>query len=330
MAYLVTGGTGYIGSYVVRDLLEAGKEVVCLQRSGITPVFRMAVGEKNLNKARIVQADISNTYQVFDIIRQNKIDAIIHLACILGATGSSSAETQPAYALQVNCLGMSNLLEAMRLFDIKKMVWTGTGQVFGHLGEFYQGLVGDDNAIYMPDTMYSSTKVLCETMSRIYFDKFGVDSLGLRTGYILGIGKILGKGNSFFQFLRNAATNLPAEMACVDADQSRALGYVENTSDLILKACVSPALKTRNFNAVEYLVSNRELVECILRVNPKAKLTIKDKVTREQQTWGGNTEPKLDISGIRRELNWKPKYTLEEALTKIFNYFRQQEGMPPL
>jgi nucleoside-diphosphate-sugar epimerase len=328
MAYLVTGGTGYLGSYVVRDLLQAGKEVVCLQRSGINPVFRSVVGEDNLDKARIVQADISNTFQVFDVIRQNKIDAIIHLSSLLGASGSSSSETQPAYALQVNGVGMSNLFEAMRLFGIRKMVWTSTGQIFGRLSEIFSGTIGDDNAVYMPDTWYSATKALCESMSRVYFSKFGIDSLGLRTGMILGIGKVHGKSNILNQFFMDAATNHSAVMMTSDANQVRTLNYVENVSDLILKACESPAAKTRNFNAVDYLVSCNQPVEAMRRVNPQAQLSIKNNVRKEEQTWGGSTEPEIDISGLRKELNWEPKYSLEESLARIFNHFRRQEGMP--
>jgi UDP-glucose 4-epimerase len=327
MAYLVTGGTGFIGSYVVRALLEAGKEVVCLQRSGITPLFRQVVGEKNLDQAKITQADISNTSQVFDIVRENNIDKIVHLSCVLGATSPISAETHPAYALQVNGVGMTNLFEAMRNFGVKKMVWTSTGQIFGHIADVYSGPIGDDNAFYMPDTFYSATKVLCESMSRIYFDKLGVDSLNLRTGMILGIGKNQGK---LTQFLKNAATDRPATMAAFDLNQVRSMGYIDNLTELILKACEAPPAKTRNFNAVDYLVSCAQLAEAVQRVNPRAKLTVKDKCSGEEQTWGGSPEPKLDISGIRKELNWQPKYSLEEALTRVFNQFRQQEGLPPL
>jgi nucleoside-diphosphate-sugar epimerase len=123
---------------------------------------------------------------------------------------------------------------------------------------------------------------------------------------------------------------VPVIMAVVDADKVRAFGYVENTSDLIIKACEAPATKTRTFNAMEYQCSMRQIVEAICKVNPKAKITIKNGVAPDEATLGGSPEPILDTKGIQTELGWKPKYNLEEALKRYLNYFRQQEGLPPL
>ena len=328
MAYLVTGGTGFIGSYAVRDLLKAGKEVVCLQKSGVTEVFRLAVGDANLKKVKIIQGDVSNALQIFDVIKQNKIDTIVHCAAILSASGAISSETTPPYGLQVNIIGMNNLLEAARLFGLRKIVWTGTVQSLGKVGDFYKGAIGDDSAIFQPDNIYSASKMLCEIMCQVYFNKFGVDSLGLRMGLQLGIGKA--KMNALTDFLKGAATGVPVTMAAEDIDQPRALGYIDNMSDLIKTACESSPTRTRNFNSVDWMVSSRQLAEASQRVNPKAKITLKDKVSNKEQTWAGLAEPKLVITGIREELNWKPKYNLEESLSNIFNYYRQQAGLPPL
>ena len=330
MACLVTGGTGFIGSYVVRDLLSQGKEVVCLQRSGVTPVSRFVIGEDNLDKVKVVQGDVSDTLQLFQVIQEHAVDLIVHVSYVM----NDVSEIRPAYALRVNCIGMNNVLEAARLFGLRKVIWASSTQALGQLAELYKEPVGDDSAIYMINTMYGATKALNECMGRLYFEKFGVDSICLRIGFTLGVAKFIGVGKeidrALIQFFRNAALNLPATLATTDADRIRALCYVENLSDLIIKACDVPTTKTRTFNAIEYQRSVRQLAEIIRKVNPKAQVTIKEGVGIEEATWGGNPEPVLDTTGVRTELGWKPKYSLEEAVKRIFNYFRQQEGLPPL
>ncbi len=68
----------------------------------------------------------------------------------------------------------------------------------------------------------------------------------------------------------------------------------------------------------------------MLRVNHKARVTVKDGVSGDEATWSGAEEPPLDVSGIKKELGWQPKYGLDEAMRKIFNYFRKQAGLSPL
>ncbi|MBN2060819.1 MAG: NAD(P)-dependent oxidoreductase [Deltaproteobacteria bacterium] len=330
MAYLVTGGTGFVGSYVVRDLLNEGKKVVCMQRSGVNPLFLETVGKENAEEAVIINVDVSNTLNVFKIIKDYNIDVIIHLSSLLSATGSSSSETNPSYALQVNAIGTNNMLEAARLFGLRKVVWTSTGQVFGGISRYYMEPLGDDDALYMPDTMYAATKALGEFMSKLYFNKFGVDSICLRMGFTLGIGKTLGKGGVFARFLKDMALDTPTVLAVTDADKIRAFSYIENISDLILKVCEYPATGRRIYNTVEFQCSMRQLVEIMCNVNPGARVSINDGVSPEEATLGGSPEPELDTRGVFGEFKWKPKYSLEDAVRNIFNYYRRQDGLSPL
>jgi nucleoside-diphosphate-sugar epimerase len=316
-----------MGSYVARDLLNQGKDVICLQRSGVTPFLRQVVGEDKINKLKIIQGDISNTQQLFYVVEENQIDVIIHLSSLIVSSGIS--ESQPAYTLQVNCVGMNNILEAGRLFHLKRIVWTSSFQALGEVGKIYKAPISDD-ALYKPDSMYSASKALNEFMTKLYFEKFGVDVLGFRIGAILNVHKRMGRGGIFSQFFKNAATGLPAVMASPDIDAVRPLGYVENVSDLLLKACSFLCAQTRIFNVAEYAVSCRQIVESLLRVNPGAEITLKNGVSNAEATWGGAQEPTIDSRGIRKEFGWETKFTLDEALKRILNYFRQQEEMAQL
>lgn len=321
MACLVTGGTGYIGSYVVRDLLDAGKDVVSLQRSGVTQVALDVIGKEKIGRVRIVSGDISNTLFLFDLIRQYGIDLIIHIAYVMPPT----SELEPAYALRFNCVGMNNLLEAVRLFGLKKLIWISAGMALGSVSESYKKPVGDDNAIYRPYTMYGATKALNEFMARLYFDKFAVDSLGFRIQRAYGVGRWHGAAWPFANFLRCSALNIPTTME----DWSFTIGhvYIEDLSALIVRMCDAPTTKTRVFNIIEGEYTNRQIVETIRKINPGAQITL---TKPEPGVAKKLVLPCVDSKGVRAELGWQPKYSLEDGLRACLNYIRRKEGMPLL
>ncbi len=325
MAYLVTGGTGFTGSYIVRDLLKQGKEVVCFQRSGVTPVAREVIGEDDIAKVKIIQGDVSNTLQVFDVIREQGIEIIIHAGYLL----RPASELRPAHAVQVNCVGMSNLLEAVRIFGLKRLVWLSSTRALGRSAQFYKEPMVDDDAIFMPDNFYGATKVFCESMARHYFKIFGTDSIGIRMPLIIGYGKTAAAGGQLVQFFREAALDRPVTIGYPDFTQG--FGDVEDISDAVLKACDVPTTKTRVFNVTEGHYSLRQLGETVRKVNPRAEVTILDgeggMITFPQ------LQPQLatvDSTGARTELGWQPRYSLEESIKKVMNRWREKEGMPKL
>jgi len=325
MRCLVTGGTGYIGSFVVRDLLKAGKEIVCLQRSGVTPTFREVVGEDNVGKVKIIQGDQSNVPQVFDIIRRQGIYLIVFIGYSLPPT----SEEQPAYALQVNSVAFTNILEAVRLFGLKRVVWTSSFHALGSAAELYKEPVGDDNAIYRPSMVYGATKAFDEFMARHYFNKYGVDSIGFRLPLTYGVGRWDGVFAAFMDFFRKAALNIP--VTTQHANDVENYVYVEDASSVIAQACDIPTTKARVFNLIEGEYTWRHVVEIVRKINPEAQVTLEEEdrglMTGYPMSYGFPL-PTVDATGVRAELGWQPKYTLEEGLRKVLNYFRQKEGMP--
>jgi UDP-glucose 4-epimerase len=313
MRCLVTGGTGYIGTYVVRDLLKAGKEVVCFQRSGITPTFRKIVGEDNINRVKIIQGDQSNTLQLFNVIREQGIDVIV----ALGSAMKPLTEEQPAYALQVNCVAFNSMLEAVRLFGLKRILWASSCHALGPVHDLYKEPIGDDNAIYRPPTMYGATKAFNEFMARIYFSKFGVDSIGFRLPLCYGAGM-----SGLTEFFRKAALNIPVTIG--NASVLNQVVYVEDLSAAIANACDVPTTRTRVFNIVEGHYTWRQIADTISNINPEAQVTV------EEGAEQGLFLPKVDGTGLRSELGWQPKYSLEEGLRTVLNDFRRKEGMVPL
>ena len=104
MAYLVTGGSGFIGSRIVRDLIVAGKDVICFDPAGLTTALREVVGEKNLERVKVVLGDISDTDQLFNVIGDHDIDTVIHTGTLLGRRSdlepSLPAQDLPLFVVQ--------------------------------------------------------------------------------------------------------------------------------------------------------------------------------------------------------------------------------------
>ena len=87
-------------------------------------------------------------------------------------------EPFPPAAVKDVCLAMMNVLEAARLCDIEQIVWASSVAVFGPV-ECYAGPVSDSSA-HHPQTLYGASKSYAEFLARHYFEKFQVDSVGLR------------------------------------------------------------------------------------------------------------------------------------------------------
>jgi len=181
MAVLVTGGAGYIGSHMVWELLDAGDDVVVLDR--LSTGFEWAVAPE----AKLVVGDIGDIDLVKSIVAKHGIDAIIHFA---GSIVVPESVSDPLGYYENNTAKTRNLLEAAVTSGVQHFIFSSTAAVYGGAGS---EPVREDAPLH-PESPYGRSKLMTEWMLQDaarahplnytilrYFNVAGADPKG-RTG----------------------------------------------------------------------------------------------------------------------------------------------------
>ena len=175
MRYLVTGGTGLIGSRVVRDLVRDGERVVVYDWLPNRSSLARVMSEEEIDGAvTIVQGDVADSTHLFRTIQENGVERIIHLASLL----MIESNADPRLALKVNCEGTICVFEAARVLGQQKVVWASSNAIFGP-PDMYPGGRIPNEAPYYPRNVYSATKAFNEVAAAYYFGEYGVDITGI-------------------------------------------------------------------------------------------------------------------------------------------------------
>jgi len=184
MKILVTGGTGFIGSHLVRALVKQGDSVFCLARN------KKKAHSLNLSKVSLVKGDIRDKRAVERAIKG--MDVIYHLAAISGKVAIS-----PALYQAVNIEGTRNIIEACLKAKVKRLVHTSTVAVTGKLDK----IPGDENSPYRPGNWYEKSKTEGEKLV-LEAVRRGLPAVVVRPGLIYGPGH---EGVSMAKFFKMAA-----------------------------------------------------------------------------------------------------------------------------
>lgn len=166
MHILVCGGAGYIGSHMVKFLADRGHAVDVLDHLGTGHREAVQMG-------RLIEADILKPELLDPIFSAVKYDAVMHF-CALSLVGASVQ--QPYAYYQNNITGTLNLLEAMRMHGVDKLVFSSTAAVFGNP----QAELIDENHPCNPINPYGRSKRMVELMLEDAARAYGLRSVALR------------------------------------------------------------------------------------------------------------------------------------------------------
>jgi len=178
--YFVTGATGCIGAWVVKNLIESGEEVFALVRSNLDKL-NLIMDSDDIAKVHIVQGDIYDSNAVERAVADNGITNIIHLA----AMQLPLCKANPILGAKVNVVGTINIFEAAVKAGLKKIVYASSTAVYGYAQE-YKGGVYTHSSPLIPHSLYGVYKVDNEWSAKVYFAEHGLSSIGIRPFVVYG------------------------------------------------------------------------------------------------------------------------------------------------
>lgn len=178
---LVTGGAGFIGSFVVQELLkEEVAEVIIYDNFARGKMENI---EKSLQDSRCHLYPNGGDIRDVDILNDamKGVDYVFHLA----AMWLLHCKDYPRTAFKVNVEGTFNVLEACVKNNVKKLIYSSSASVYGDAVEIPM----TEDHPFNNRNFYGATKISCEAMCRAFYDRYGLDYIGLRYMNVYGPGQ---------------------------------------------------------------------------------------------------------------------------------------------
>lgn len=305
MIALVTGGAGFIGSELVRQLVDAGARVRVLDNFTTGRRSRLEGTD-----AEIVEGDVRDKVAVGLAMR--KVDWVFHLACV----GLRRSTHSPREAHEVNALGTLNVLEVARAADVARFVHVSSSEVYG---TGLQSMITEDHPCF-PTTPYGASKLAGEAYARAWHATYALpvvivrpfNAFGPRCHHEGDSGEVIPK------FLLRAWAGQPA-VIFGDGLQTRDFTYVTDTAEGIRGA----AGCDRAIGGALNLGSGREV--SILEL---ARLVGAREVIHDAARPGDVRRMTCDTSRAREVLGFRPRVTLEQGLALLRQWYERQ-GVPP-
>ncbi len=306
MKILITGGAGFIGSHVTDLLIHNGHSVEVLDdlSSGI---------RQNLPESVTLHVMDIRSSAAFELIRRNKYSALIHHAAQMDVRRSVS---DPKFDVQVNILGLINLMEAAKDCGLRKVIFASTG------GAIYgEPIAGSQSELHeqRPVSPYGISKLTSEKLLHFYFHEYGIPYVALRYGNVYGPRQNShGEAGVVAIFTERLLLGKPTTIHG-DGLQTRDYIFVDDVARANLAALNFTAPPTA-FN----IGTGIETDVVMLHQKLQQATGINRAATHGPKKPGEQRRSLLDCTKAGEKLSWKPQVSLDEGLSRTADWFRSQ------
>ncbi len=311
---LITGATGQIGSELVETLRGKyeNENVVASDIKEPTEEFREA--------GLFEFVDVLDKERIEAIIKRYKIDTIYHLAAILSITG----ERDPQRAFHVNILGLYNVLELGREYELERIMVPSSIAAFG---PDTPKVNTPNETILKPTTMYGITKVTGELLGNYYYKRYGLDVRGVRYPGIISSKTLPGGGTTDYAVcIFYEAIKKKRYICYLKKDTALPMMYMPDAIRGIIElseADINNLKHHADYNISAMSFTPEELVREIQRMIPEFNCEYKpDYRQRIANSWPCSINDKA----AREEWGWEPKYDLRTMTEDMIEKLREKLG----
>lgn len=308
----VTGGTGLVGGWLVKRLLEAGADVVCLIRDWVPENELFRSGQ--LSRVTLVRGDVTDQGLMERVLGEHEIRTVIHLAA---QTIVPIANRNPVSTFESNIQGTWALLEACRRSPlVKEIVIASSDKAYGD----QEKLPYDEETPLQGQHPYDVSKSCADLISKTYAVSYGLPVVITRCGNFYGGGDL--NWNRIVPGTVRSLLRGHKPVIRSDGKFVRDYFYVEDGAAAYMllaeKLAEKPELKGQAFNfSNEIQITVLELVHKITelmgqRMDPEV----------QNQAFNEIRHQYLSARKARETLGWKPLFTLDEGLRRTIEWYR--------
>ena len=307
--YLVTGGAGFIGTNIVRELVKRRQKVVVLDDFSAGKMSNLSDIKQ---KIRVVKGDVRDFKTVKRVCRG--VDYILHHAALRAVEESVD---DPLRAGEINVMGTLNVLLAARDSNVKRVVFASSSSVYGSA----KTECNVETQALHSESPYALSKLIGEQYCSLFSEMYGVETVSLR--YFNAFGPYQNPESKYSNVIPILVKNLMDGVASEihwHGRQSRDFVYIDN----IVQANIQAAQGKRVKLGGVYNIGNKDNVSINALYNELQKLLgIEIKPIRKPKRAGDVLRTYADIRKAGRDFGYKPTVSFEKGLAKSIKWYQE-------
>ena len=309
--FLITGAKGFIGAWIVKDLVERDVAPYVFDVDSGTKRFEAILTQEQIRTLRFILGDVTKFEDVERAIIENGITHVIHLAGIQ----VPGCAADPLRGAQVNVLGTLNVFEVARRHrgKVKRIVYASSAAVFGP-EEAYGHRTVPEGAQLLPGTHYGVFKQCNEGNARVYAASDGIQSVGIRPWAVYGVGRDQGISSGPTKAIKASVIGRPYTIRFTGSVD---LQYARDTARIFILCAESDIPGAKAYTPRGSVIRVDDFISTLEHVVPQARGIIKAE---------GKPLPiaaDLDDSALQHDLKEVPRTPLEEGIRETAAIFER-------
>ncbi|MCJ8152961.1 GDP-mannose 4,6-dehydratase [Chryseobacterium sp. SSA4.19] len=337
MNYLVTGGSGFIGSHLIEQLLTEGHSVINIDNFDDFYDYRIKIkntldsvqhfsdfqfSEKTEDIHNLISLTRSDLYTLYyqdirdkngleEVFKNHKIDLIIHLAALAGVRPSIE---RPLEYEEVNIRGTQNLWELCQIYNIKKFICASSSSVYGNNQKIP---FSESDPVDQPISPYAATKRSGEILGHVYHHLYHIDMIHLRFFTVYGPRQRPDLAIHKFTALISEYKEIPFYG---DGTTARDYTYIDDIIDGIRKSIIYLEKHSKVYEILNLGESEVITLEKMLSVieNTLGKSAIRKNLPLQP---GDVQKTNADITKARTLIGYKPATNFQNGIKKFVEWF---------